>query len=142
MAETGSCAASEIRRGRYRIGGGLRCETCMSDLSASECKSEQAPLTWYITENGQTAHRSHNCSALGHATISEVLSTDKVEDTATRSVDVTSVEKIPSHRLLTKYIHRVVYGCLALLKSSSRPAVWEGYDFELLFREYLEESFF
>ena len=75
MAETGSCAACENRRGQYSIGGGLLCETCMSDLSAGECDLEQSTATWYVSENGQTAHRSRDCSALDYATVVEITTT-------------------------------------------------------------------
>ena len=80
MAEMGSCAGCETRRGRYSIGGGLLCETCMSELSADACDSERAVTTWHITENGQTAHRSRDCSALDHATVVETLTTAEVDD--------------------------------------------------------------
>ena len=80
MAETGSCVACENRRGRYSIGSGLLCETCMSDLSAGKCGSKQSVVTWYVTQNGQTAHRSRDCSALDRTTIVETLTTAEVDD--------------------------------------------------------------
>ena len=46
MAETGSCAACENRHGRYSIGGGRLCKTCMSDLN--ECGSKQSVTTWHV----------------------------------------------------------------------------------------------
>ena len=36
--------------------------------------------TWHVTENGQTAHRSLDCSALDHATVVETLTTGEVDD--------------------------------------------------------------
>ena len=80
MAKTSSCAACELRRGRYSIGGGLLCERCMSDVSPDVCNSERSVTTWHVTENGQTAHRSRDCSALDHATVVETLTTAEVDD--------------------------------------------------------------
>ena len=80
MAETGSCAACENRRGRYSIGGGLLCETCISELSADACDPERSVTTWHVTENGQTAHRSRDCSALDHTSVVETLTTNEVDD--------------------------------------------------------------
>ena len=97
MAETGSCAACENRRGRYSIGGGLLCETCVSDLSASECDLKQSTATWYVSENGQTAHRSRDCSALDHATVVETLTTAEVtEDYVLRRCDMCRYDYVPT----------------------------------------------
>ena len=97
MAETDSCAACENRRGRYSIGGGLLCETCMSELSANGYDSERSLTTWYVTENGQTAHRSRNCSALNHTTIVEILSTAEVtEDYVLRRCNMCRYDHVPT----------------------------------------------
>ena len=97
MAETDSCAACENRRGRYSIGGGLLCETCMSDLSAGECVFEQSVTTWYVTENGQTAHRSRDCSALDHATVVETLSTaEATENYVLRRCSMCRYDHVPT----------------------------------------------
>ena len=97
MAETGSCAACENRRGQYSIGGGLLCETCMSNLSAGERDSERSVTTWYVTENGQMAHRSRDCSALDHTTIVETLSTAEVtEDYVLRRCNMCQYDYVPT----------------------------------------------
>ena len=97
MAETSSCVACETRRGRYSIGGGLLCETCMSDLSVGERDAERSVTTWHVTANGQTAHRNRNCSALDHATIVETLSTAEVtEDYVLRRCNMCRYDHVPT----------------------------------------------
>ncbi len=97
MAKTGSCAACKTRYGRYSIGGGLLCETCMSELSVDGCGFDRSVTTWYVTENGQTAHRNRNCSALGHATIVETLSTAELtEDYVLRRCNMCRYDHVPT----------------------------------------------
>ena len=68
----------------------------MSDLSAGEYGFEQSTAIWYVTENGQTAHRSRDCSALDQATIVETLSTAEVtEDYVLRRCDMCRYDYIP-----------------------------------------------
>ena len=97
MAETGSCAACMNRRGQYSIGGGLLCEACMSDLSAGDCGFKQSTATWHVTENGQTAHRNCDCSALDHTSIVETLSTAEVtEDYVLRRCSMCRYDHVPT----------------------------------------------
>ena len=80
MRQAFACDGCGERRGRHYLGGRRLCEPCLNGSSESQRRSDRPTETWYVTENGQTAHRSLDCSALIHATVVETLTTAEVDD--------------------------------------------------------------
>ena len=97
MRQAFACDGCGERRGRHYIGGRRLCEPCLNGSSDAEHDSTQSTETWHVTENGQTAHRSRDCSALDHATVVETLTTDEVDDDyILRRCDLCQYDTVPT----------------------------------------------